>query len=78
VARNLDNDALELFRRNVAVAVLVKVVVRLAQTLALEALDELCELVVAKDMGGATLAEVELDPVAIKVEGWGSVHSGPF
>jgi len=70
VAGNLDDDALEVLGGNVSVAILVEEVVRLAETLALEALDELSELRVAKNVLCATLAEVELDPVAVKVEGW--------
>jgi hypothetical protein len=55
VACDFDNDALKLVRRNVSVPVLVKVVERLAQTLALVAFYELGKLVVY----------IQLDPAAV-------------
>lgn len=63
------DDALEIFRLNVAITVLVEVMEGLADTLALQSTQHLCELGVCHVMTGLLPADIERRPFRVPVEG---------
>jgi hypothetical protein len=70
VSRDLHDDFLEFVRHDVSISIRVKVSERLTESFALQALDELGEFRVPQHVGSTTtsFAEVELDPITVKVE----------
>lgn len=71
VTRNLDHDLLKFRRSNKPIIVGIKVSECLSDSFSPEALEELGEFLETDDMVPTSFTEVQLDPVAIVVEGWG-------
>lgn len=68
MACHLDHDLLKLGGRNKTIMVGIKVSECLSDTLSPEPLEQLCKLLKADNVVAPALAEVQLDPVAVKVE----------
>ena len=69
VLGRLADDALKVLRLDVAVAVLVELQEGLADTLALQTTQHLGELLVGQGMAAGLVANVQLGPLAVPVEG---------
>jgi hypothetical protein len=70
VTRNLDHDLLKFRRSNKPIIVSIKVPEGLSDSFSPEALEELGEFLEPDNVVSASFTKVQLDPVAIVVEGW--------